>query len=526
MAIPLVETPVAHVFHRRLVLSPRLRTFELNGRSWAHTSAIPLVYLATSPGLRGLLQTFAQPQRLTDVLGAPRSSADERFFLILHRVGVLLDADAPDPIHTLPTRQPASRTLLLYPTSACNLRCVYCHADSGPESGKQLSCAQADSAVDHFFTTLDEGVRAVTLSFHGGGEPTTHFQLMRTAWERFRQLARQRGLAATAQTITNGVFGPAVLRTLQEPEWRVVVSYDGPRQGVQRPTAAARDSRARVVANLRALQAAGKTVTTRATLTRDGLDAWRALVDDAADLGIRQVQVEPASVVGRGANLHDGPPDPLAFAAAFLDAFYYALRVGVQLTTAAWSHTRVGNGRYCSAIHGLRALTPDGFLSACTEVGDGRDPDDPFIVGRQLADGRLDLWPTREAALQQRIGYHLPDCRDCFMVDTCAGGCASRARAQSGNLQDRDRPHCLISQRINAQLIADLADGRLLPDPGWQPMTAELDGSTPALAGLRVRLVALVPPFARSRWNADPDRRPAFLIPRDAPWFFHLPPGV
>jgi radical SAM protein with 4Fe4S-binding SPASM domain len=273
------------------------------------------------------------------------------------------------------------------------------------------------------------------------------------------------------------------------------------------------------------LRAAGKAVSLRATLTRDGLDALRALVDEALDMGITQLQVEPSSLVGRGANLNDGPPEPSAFADAFLDAFPYALAAGVQLSTAAWSHTRVGDGRYCSAIQGGRALTPDGFLSACTEVGDGHDPQDPFIVGRQLADGAWDIWPARERLLQGRIGYRLPECRHCFMVDTCAGGCASRARAQSGHLMARDLGHCLMSRRINARLIADLADGRLLPDLGWQPMAAELSASASALPGCSGRLVALVPPFARSVWNADPLRRPAFAIPRDAPCFFHLAPG-
>ncbi len=517
---------VTRTFNRPLVLSSRLRTFAVNGRAYAHLSAAPLTYLAVSPSLLELLREFSQPRYLADLAGVGLSGADQRFFTMLHRTGVLVDAESPDPVHALQTSAQRSRTLLLYPTTSCNLRCVYCHATSGPEAGPQLSHAQATQAVDDFFDALDDRVRFVTLGFHGGGEPTTHFDVMLTAWERFQQRARQGGRIASVQTITNGVFGRTVLDTLRKPEWRVVVSYDGPRQGAQRPTATERDSRARVVANLRALREAGKIVVTRATLTRDGLDSLRALVDDAAEIGIHRVQVEPASIVGRGANLCDGPPDPLAFAEAFLDAFRYGLRAGVQLSTSAWSHPRVGNGRYCAAISGTRALTPDGFLSACTEVGDGSHPDDPFIVGRQPVGQPLELWSAREAYLQSRIGYDLPACRDCYMVDTCAGGCASRARAQSGHIHDRDERHCLMSRWINPRLMADLADGRLLPDPGWQPMAAELDGSTSALAGITGRLVALVPPFARSRWNADPDRRPVFLPPKDAPCFFHLPPEV
>ena len=297
MASQRFDERISRGFNRPLALSTRLRTFTQAGRAYAHLSAVPLTYLAASPGLLELLGEFSQPRYLSDLVGVGLSSADQHFFTMLHRTGVLVDAESPDPIHAIPTSIPKSQTLLLYPTNACNLRCIYCHATSGPEAGPRLSHEQAIKGVDDFFDALDDPVRFVTLGFHGGGEPTTHFSVMLAAWEHFQQRARQAGRIASVQTITNGVFGPNVLETLRKPEWRVVVSYDGPRQGVQRPTATERDSRVQVVANLRALREAGKIVMTRATLTRDGLDSLRALVDDAAEIGIHRVQVEPASIV-------------------------------------------------------------------------------------------------------------------------------------------------------------------------------------------------------------------------------------
>lgn len=511
------------VFTSAVVLTQRLRCFDLDGRNFAHASQVPLSYLAASSALLRLLQGFAQPGYLLDALGHAPTHADIRFFDMLHRVGILLDADTPDPIHALAPKSPRSSSLMLYPTNACNLRCVYCYATSGPGAGPKLSQQHACDAVDHFFQSLDPGVVSVVLKFHGGGEPTSNFRVMEAAWQRFCAVAQQRQLKAHAQTITNGTFGAEVLRALQAPHWRITVSYDGVRQAAQRPTATDRDSHARVVANLRALRDSGKKLSIRATLTSDGLSSMRALVDEAAELGIHHLQVEPASIVGRGANMSDGPPDPLAFADAFLDALRHALPLGVALGTSAWSHARVGNGRYCAAISGTRALTPDGFLSACTEVSDGAMPADPFLVGQHLPGQRIDIWPEREAHLQSRIGYTMPHCQHCFMVDTCGGGCASRARAQSGDIFDRDAVHCTLSRQINPRLMADIAEGRLVPDPGWQPMAVELHASDSALPGISGRLVALVPPFARTRWNADVQRRPVIPAAQNAPCFFHLP---
>ena len=511
---------------RRLVLSDRLRTFRHGGRDHALTSAVPLVYLALSPGLLGLLRRFSTPRRVAEAAGAPPGAAVESFVATLHRVGVLVDADSPDPVHSFHGSAALTRTLYLYPARSCNLVCVYCYAASGPSAGPRMSREQATVAVDDFFSTLDAGTRRVQLKFHGGGEPTLNFPVMEMAWERFREQARRRGLPAAVFTITNGVFGPEVLRALQQPEWNVEVSYDGPRQGIQRPAASGGDGRDRVVANLRTLRDAGKLLRTRATLTRDGLASMRALVDDAAEVGIHHVQVEPASVVNRSADPLDAPPDPVEFAEAFLDGLGHALRCGVELATAAWSHTRVGDGRFCGALSGARALTPDGFVSACTETCDGHDPENPFIVGRlDLAGRRLEISLDRERSLARRIGHDMPECRDCFLVDTCAGGCPSRAHAETGDAHARDEDFCARSLVVNPAVIADLADGKLLPDAGWQPVEARLDPSESSLPGVSGRLVALVPPFARSRWNADSSRRPFLPTDGKAPQFFHLPAG-
>lgn len=504
------------------MLSDRLRTFSHRGRDYAHISGVPLAYLSISPDLLALLRGFSVPRRMDDVVDGSLTTADSAFFTALIRAGVLVDAETPDPIHAFRGATDVTRTLYLYPTNSCNLRCVYCYATSGPGAGPRLSPEHATMAVEDFFATLDGSVRVVTLKFHGGGEPTTNFGVMESSWELFRERARERGLRASVSTITNGTFGPQVLKVLSAPEWSLTISYDGPRQLAQRPTATDRDSRDRVVANIRALTAAGRRVATRATLTRHGLPYLRALVDDAVEVGIAQVQVEPSSIVGRGAVLDDGPPDPIEFADAYLDAFTYALEEGVALTTSAWTHLRVGDGRFCGAITGSRALTPDGFVSACTEAIDGSTPDDPFIVGRlDLVGRRLEIWPVREPSLQSRVGYALPHCSTCYVVDTCAGGCASKARADSGNAFDRDEVHCVMSRRINPEMIAALADGRLLPDDGWQPFAAACGGAGSVLpAG---RMVALVPRFARRQWNADPARRPFLPVPSSAPMFVHLP---
>ena len=80
----------------------------------------------------------------------------------------------------------------------------------------------------------------------------------------------------------------------------------------------------------------------------------------------------------------------------------------------------------------------------------------------------------------------------------------------------------MVSRHVNPSIMADLADGRLIPDIGWQPREAELRDGESSLAGASARVVELVPSFARRVWNSDPRRRSIFPVPL-WPQFFHAP---
>jgi len=525
-----VSTGTLPVAAPQLALAPGVRFFSWNGRAQVHVSAVPLPFVSVGDALARALGSLEAGRTLEAVAdeaglapGEPRAAL-EHFFGALMRAGVLQDPERPDPIHGLRPDSRRRANLFLFPTNRCNLGCVYCYASSGPAGGPPLAEDDAALAIDRFFDDLGAEVALVSLSFHGGGEPTVALPVMRSAWRRFQAHAERRGLAASAATITNGAFGRQAREFLSEPGIEVMFSFDGPRQAAQRPTAGGRDSRARVVENMRALAAAGKRTKARATLTREGVPVFRALVEDAAELGIAELQVEPASVVGRGATTSDGPPEPLEFAEAYLDSFRHGLRLGVCVSTAAFNIIRIGDGAFCGAVRSLRGVTPDGYVSSCVEATRGQDAEqNPFIVGRLDREaGRIELWDDKVKVLRSRTGDSLPHCRTCYMVDTCAGGCMSRALAQSGTIHARDEHNCVVTRRINPELAADLAEGRLLPEAGWLPFSSTLTAAETGRPGMDGRLVALVPPFARREWLSDPQRRPFIPAGPGAPAWFRL----
>jgi hypothetical protein len=98
----------------------------------------------------------------------------------------------------------------------------------------------------------------------------------------------------------------------------------------------------------------------------------------------------------------------------------------------------------------------------------------------------------------------------------------SRALAQSGTIHARDEHNCVITRRINPELAFDIAEGRLVPEPGWLPFGASLTETQTRQPALDGRLVALVPRFAQRAWLSNPDRRPFLPVPRGAPTWFQL----
>jgi radical SAM protein with 4Fe4S-binding SPASM domain len=64
---------------------------------------------------------------------------------------------------------PAPRMAILYPTYACNHRCIGCDYSELNQRGKSLSPAEMDHVIDEL---LAIGIRSI--EFCGGGEPTLH----------------------------------------------------------------------------------------------------------------------------------------------------------------------------------------------------------------------------------------------------------------------------------------------------------------------------------------------------------------
>src|SRR6056297_2167166 len=120
--------------------------------------------------------------------------------------------------------------LFIFLTSNCNLRCQYCFA-SGGEKRKVIDFDFTKAGIDYVLEKNKE--KKINLYFHGGGEPTLAFDLLK----KIVSYAKSKADIIKLGLQTNGVAQKHVIDYLSNNKFRLSVSIDGPPsiQDKQRP---------------------------------------------------------------------------------------------------------------------------------------------------------------------------------------------------------------------------------------------------------------------------------------------------
>jgi len=176
------------------VLNPALRFLEYQGRRYGFMARQPhpLCYSSTNGPGESLLRRFDGTTPTAEIAAISR---DQRSFsgLVrgLNRNGVLLQSGAGERSERTPQPPPQTDVFHVFPTTLCNLRCIYCYACGGETQPLVVSMDHVHAAMDYFFATQSGHVSHVSLGFHGGGEPTVAFDVLRRTVARFQKLAKK-----------------------------------------------------------------------------------------------------------------------------------------------------------------------------------------------------------------------------------------------------------------------------------------------------------------------------------------------
>lgn len=333
---------------------------------------------------------------------------------------------------------PPVRYLVLWLTTACNLRCRYCYRP--PESPEVMPRDVAKAALA---LAASSGA-----PFHvqlAGGEPTLEPGLIEFVGRTVRE-AQWRATIAI-QTNATLVDRPLIDLCLRY-DIRVGASVDGP-PDVQEQLRGGAGATFRGLALLEAAQ-----VPVRVTAVLSSTNAGR-LSDLAVALArfsnIRGVGLDPLVMSGRAAGAVDLAPSAKAVASGARD-FLEAMR---------WVERVCATGMQWRELEAVRkALFAGGashhYCHACTGESLGVRPDGTvYPCGQTMGDVTMGAGTIERIEWDRLKGFFhgkelSGDCRTCSLNGRCPGDCPSRLHYNGGV----DSAMCAIYRRIAASLAA------------------------------------------------------------------------
>lgn len=363
------------------------------------------------------------------------------------RIGFTQEDPPEPPEPNLKEFMPTSAALLM--SNRCNLRCIYCYANGGETNNLDLDPAIAQRAIDTVCDNAQKlGKDQFSVTFHGGGEPTLHWDAMLD----LARYARRKPLRSTLHIVTNACWNEDHGKWLMEWIDGMTISMDGASetQNLQRPLPGGKPSFDRVMRSVEQLSKAGYPFNIRMTVIPE---RFEKLPEDVRFLcehtGCREIQAEPAFYQVRGAHGTAFREQGQRFADAFLEAWQIAIDCGRFLYYSGARPEGV-TSVFCQAPLGESlTVNPLGQVTGCYETT-GRDGQCGGVFGHAGANG---IYIDEETRIKQmnEILHRKDKCRECFCYYHCAGDCFTRGIPGGSGEWPYNR--CDINRAITLELL-------------------------------------------------------------------------
>jgi len=361
--------------------------------------------------------------------------------------------------------------LTIYLSNQCNLRCAYCYSatvDGGRERGGGLPIIDetaVKAAARLVARSCHDKAKRFTFALQGGGEPTTHWDLLKRTVALSREAAQEQGIEWWGYIATNGVLVEERVRWLAAHFDRIGLSCDGSAvdQDAQRPMMGGADTSEWVRRTARVLGDSGVDFTVRVTVTPQTADRQAAIVRYACEtLGARTVRLEPAFGAGPRQHENFAPADAPRFVDRFLEARAVAASLGCEVGLSSVRLDEI-HGPFCNVLREVLNLTPDGTATACFLATDGRTVEDaPLVIGRlDRRSGEFVLDRSVIDGMRRRATQIPARCHECANVYHCARDCPDVCPVLEDDHGDEGGFRCLVQKRLGEALIAER--GRMVP---------------------------------------------------------------
>ncbi|NLH60862.1 MAG: radical SAM protein [Ignavibacteriales bacterium] len=465
MSIPIQE--LFSLNAEKLLLNRNIKYFREDGKDYAYLNRfVPVIsFMELSDGMRRFLNDFDGEQTTNEIV--VRHKLDSGIFDLLSFLRRNRILHQPELVQKYPEINTLNITF--YPTNSCNLRCIYCYASAGESTPKQLDFAHAKIWIDHLLGNLSPEIMSVEVLFHGGGEPTVSFPLLKKIWNEVKKQCAEKGLHCSLRSITNGNFNRDVLEWFAEEKAGLAFSIDGTKEfnDRMRPSLDGKSSFDRAFSNIGELTSRGLKCAVRATVGSYNRDNLIAFVDTCREAGITSINLDKLYPFGRSDTIETETLTDDEYKETFIRVWDYSLRKGIPILGFSTMSLRLGRPFFCNNYEeNSFAVTPEGYLSPCPEVSMLDDPAaNTFFGGRINSEGKVEFFRERIKDLRERTTENLKICGECFLEYVCRGGCVVKSYRKNGELMSVEPERCDYIRGVSATLWKKLlAEPALVPE--------------------------------------------------------------
>lgn len=347
----------------------------------------------------------------------------------------------------------------LFPTSNCNLRCVYCYGLAGEVEIVNLDIDVAKHSIDFVVINAPElGKDNIRVLNHGSGEPTHNWNVFKETIEYAKIVSLENNLRLDASTITNGVHSDKRIKWLIDNLNHISVSVDGPPniQDKNRPLSNGGSSSPYVEYFIQSLVENRHDFGVRATITSESVHHMKEIYEYFTSLGINSISLEPLFMCGRCHTSKVKAPNPEDFVNNYIELEIRASKEGINLSNSLAPFNKIVTS-FCGATGKNFCVTPEGFISSCYEVGLQSDPaSEIFFYGAYNSETEeFEVDEKKRLFLQSRTLNSLEGCQDCYVKWNCGGECL----VKSYRLGDINTPNSEKNDRCKMQRL--MAEARI-----------------------------------------------------------------
>lgn len=346
--------------------------------------------------------------------------------------------------------QPVSLTINI--SNDCNLNCKYCYTrHHGNKMNKHQIIDQkvVEAAAKLVAHNCRQSGKPMTIVFHGGGEPTFHWDYFTRLFMLVGKIARSFQVPQFSYVSTNGVIDTEKTIWLANHFDLTGISTDGPEniQNLNRKTTSGHNTSKTIENTIRTIRSINQNIEIRSTITPETMYFQNEIANYFInDLKIKTIRFEPEYGV-------TGQPFKMSDADHYIENYMQArntiVNSGGDLQFSGVRFNEI-HGVYCDVLRNNLRIEPDGHSTNCFYTG---SDDEASRTGYLAESG--DRFVLNGGIIQHMIAKAStspPGCANCYLEYHCSRGCPDYCWNRKGKNELIDF-RCELHRRLSLRLL-------------------------------------------------------------------------